>query len=204
LARELSIDFVGGAVGHRYRFGGGRGQALPRAVGLARGRTPRVVDATAGLGRDAFLLASLGAEVVLIERSPAVAALLAEGLTRARQAGPDYAEIIGRMTLIEGDARELLGGLAPEVILLDPMHPPRGNTALVKQEMRQLRELVGDDPDAAELVQAAFAAASLRVVLKWPVHAAPMIGIRPASHSIVGKSTRYDVFMRGEAGSPAS
>ena len=195
MAAGLVVDFVGGAVGHRLRFGGGRGQALPRAAGFAKGHTPRVVDATAGLGRDAFLLASLGAEVVLIERAPEVHALLAEGMARAREAGGDYPAIIGRMTLLLGDARQLLPGLRPEVVLVDPMHPPRGNTALVKQEMRRLRELVGSDPDAFELMQAALGAAQRRVVLKWPVRAEPMPGLRPASHSIAGKSTRYDVFM---------
>jgi 16S rRNA (guanine1516-N2)-methyltransferase len=201
----LSVDFVGGAVGHRLRFGGGRGQALPRAAGLTRGRTPRIVDATAGLGRDAFLLASLGAEVTMIERVPEVAALLEEGLARAREAGPDYAEIVSRMTLRVGDAREFLLNSTSEVVLVDPMHPPRGNSALVKQEMRQLRELVGDDPDALELVQAALASATDRVVLKWPIHAPPLEGLRSPSHSIVGKSTRYDVFVVGrKAGFPPS
>jgi 16S rRNA (guanine1516-N2)-methyltransferase len=195
MARDLIVDFVGGPVGHRYRFGGGRGQALPRAAGFVRGQTPSVVDATAGLGRDAFLLASLGAEVVLIERSPEVAALLEEGLARAREAGGPQAEIVGRMRLLVGDSRKLLPGLHPEVVLVDPMHPPRGNSALVKQEMRLLRAAVGDDPDAGELMQAALAAAGNRVVLKWPIHAAPLATLPPPSHSIIGKSTRYDVFM---------
>ncbi|HTJ56424.1 MAG TPA: class I SAM-dependent methyltransferase [Devosiaceae bacterium] len=197
LARELSIDFVGGAVGHRHRFGGGRGQALPRAAGFGKGLSPRVVDATAGLGRDAFLLASLGAEVVLIERSPEIHALLEQGMAAAREASPEHAAIVLRMTLLLGDARELLPGLAPEVVLVDPMHPPRGNSALVKQEMRLLREIVGADPDAFELMQVALAAASKRVVLKWPLRADPMPGLRPPSHQITGKSTRYDVFMAG-------
>ncbi|MDR3471918.1 MAG: class I SAM-dependent methyltransferase [Devosia sp.] len=200
LAAGLVVDFVGGAVGHRLRFGGGRGQALPRAAGFAKGHTPAVVDATAGLGRDAFLLASLGAEVVLLERSPEVHAVLAEGMARARDAGGGYPAIIDRMTLLLGDARTLLPGLAPEVVLVDPMHPPRGNSALVKQEMRRLREIVGSDPDAFELMQAALGAARGRVVLKWPLRAEPMPGLRPASHSIVGKSTRFDVFMAAPSG----
>ena len=108
LARELTIDFVGGAVGHRHRFGGGRGQDLPRAAGFAKGFTPTIVDATAGLGRDAFLLASLGAEITLIERSPHVHARLAEAIAAARQADPATAQAAGRMTLLLGDARELL------------------------------------------------------------------------------------------------
>jgi 16S rRNA (guanine1516-N2)-methyltransferase len=194
---NLSIDFVGGAVGHRLRFGGGRGQDLPKACGLTKGQNPVIADATAGLGRDAFLLASLGCKVTLIERSPQMFALLADGLERARQAGPEFAEIIGRMTLLAGDAKSLLPTLSPDVVLVDPMHPPRKNTALVKQEMRVLREIVGADPDAFELMQVALATAKRRVVLKWPLRGDPLPGLRAPSHQIIGKSTRYDVFMVG-------
>jgi 16S rRNA (guanine1516-N2)-methyltransferase len=199
---DLRVDFVGGAVGHRLRFGGGRGQALPRAAGFTKGQTPSVVDATAGLGRDAFLLASLGAEVTMMERSPAVAELLRDGLARAGEAGEPHATIARRMRLVEGDARELLATLSPDVVLVDPMHPPRGNSALVKQEMRQLREIVGPDPDALELMQVALSVARQRVVLKWPLRAPPLEGLRAASHSIEGKSTRYDVFMTGRLSQP--
>jgi len=194
---KLICDFIGGAVAHRFRFGGGRGQALPKAVGMKGGKTPMVVDATAGLGRDAFLLASLGAEVTLIERSPEMHRLLEEGLARAREAGGDVAEVVNRMTLLHGDARDLLSTLSPEVVLVDPMHPPRKKTALVKNEMRLIREIVGGDEDTVQLMKEALATASRRVVLKWPQRADPMEGIRPASHQIVGKSTRYDVFMVG-------
>ena len=194
-ADRLICDFTGGAVGHRFRAGGGRGQALPRAVGLKGGKTPAVVDATAGLGRDAFLLASLGAEVTLIERSPEIHSLLEKGIARARDAGGEVAEVIERMTLLHGDAKDLLPGISPEVVSIDPMHPPRKNSALVKKEMRLIREIVGTDEDAVELVKTALATASKRVVLKWPRRADPMDGIRPPSHRITGVSTRYDVWM---------
>lgn len=194
---NLVVDFVGGAVAHRFKFGGGRGQALPKAIGMKSGKTPSVVDATAGLGRDAFLLASLGAEVTLIERSPKMHQLLAEGMERARMAGGEVGEVISRMTLLQGDAKELLKELSPEVVLVDPMHPPRKNSALVKKEMRLIREIVGTDEDSVELMQAALNSARKRVVLKWPQKADPMPGIRAPSHQITGKSTRYDVFMIG-------
>lgn len=192
---ELKLDFVGGAVGHRRRFGGGRGQPLPKAAGFVSGFTPTVIDATAGLGRDAFLLASLGAEVTLIERSPAVHALLAEALARAAEADDGTEEVVARMTLLHGDARDLLKGLSADVVVVDPMHPERSKSALVKQEMRLLRGLVGPDPDALELMQAALASAKKRVVLKWPLRAAPMEGLRAPSHQILSKTLRYDVFM---------
>ncbi|HFC04693.1 MAG TPA: 16S rRNA methyltransferase [Rhizobiales bacterium] len=189
------VDFVGGPVGHRLRYGGGRGQALPKAVGMKAGKTPDIVDATAGLGRDAFLLASLGANVTLIERSATMHELLLEGMVRAEEKGGEYADIIARMTLLHGDAITLLPTLAPEVILVDPMHPPRKNSALVKKEMRLIRDIVGSDQDSEKLMAVALASARNRVVLKWPQRADPMPGLRAPSHQISGKSTRYDVFM---------
>lgn len=194
---ELRVDFVGGAVAHRLRFGGGRGQALPKAMGLRAGKTPTIIDATAGLGRDAFLLASLGAQVTLIERSDRMHELLFQGMIEAAQEGGELAEIIDRMTLLKGDAKDLLPTLSGEAILIDPMHPPRHNSALVKRELRQVREIVGTDEDAADLVRVALDNARNRVVLKWPAKADPISGIRACSHQIRGKSTRYDVFMLG-------
>lgn len=193
---SLIVDFVGGVVGHRFRSGEGRGQALAKAAGFSPRVTPEIVDATAGLGRDAFLLASLGARVTLIERSATMHDLLAEGLERARAEGGRYAETVARMTLIHGDSCALLPQLNPQVVLVDPMHPPRNNTALVKKEMRLIREIVGTDPDAAQLMQIALETARNRVVLKWPLRAEPMPALPKPSHQISGKSTRYDVFVK--------
>ncbi len=196
-APELRVDFVSGAVGHRLRFGGGRGQALAKAMGLRAGKTPTIVDATAGLGRDAFLLASLGAHVTMIERSEKMHALLVDGMQRAAQEGGPFTQIIDRMTLFQGDAKDILPHVSCEAILIDPMHPPRKNSALVKLELRQVRDIVGTDEDAADLLRVALKVARNRVVLKWPAKADPIAGVKPCSHQILGKSTRYDVFMVG-------
>lgn len=194
---DLKVDFVNGAVGHRLRFGGGRGQPIARAMGLQNGKSPLVIDATAGLGRDAFLLASLGVQVTLIERSAKMHALLADGMERALNEGGVYTDIIGRMTLLHGDAKDLLPELEADSVLVDPMHPPRKNSALVKRELRQVRAIVGADDDAVALMQVALRCARNRVVLKWPAKADPMEGVGKCSHQILGKSTRYDVFMLG-------
>jgi hypothetical protein len=53
---------------HRRKFGGGRGEAVAKAVGIKGDYLPDVVDATAGLGRDAFVLASVGCRVRMLER----------------------------------------------------------------------------------------------------------------------------------------
>jgi 16S rRNA (guanine1516-N2)-methyltransferase len=192
---ELRVDFVSGAVAHRLRFGGGRGQDLAKAMGFRSGKTPQVIDATAGLGRDSFLLASLGAQVTMIERSTRMHELLQAGMEDARLQGGVFADIIARMTLLNGDAKDLLPTLSGEAILIDPMHPPRKTTALVKQELRQVREIVGTDEDAADLMRVALKHARQRVVLKWPAKGDPIEGIPSCSHQILGKSTRYDVFM---------
>lgn len=190
------VDFAGGAVGYRFRRGGARSHPLVRAAGIKGGNIPAIVDATAGLGRDAFLLASAGAAVTLIERSPEVHALLRDALTRAAAESPELAEVTGRMTLLHGDARDLLPSLKPDVVIVDPMHPPRQNTALVKRDMRQLGAIVGPDQDSDELMRIALASARERVVLKWPLRAAPLLDEPKPSHQLAGKTVRYEVFVK--------
>ena len=116
------VDFVEGAVAHRRKFGGGSGQSIAKAVGLKAGAMPRVVDATAGLGRDAFVLASLGCKVTMIERSPWWPPCCRTGWRGRRWIGPWVRE---RMELLHGPAVETLLGLTerPDVIYLDPMFP---------------------------------------------------------------------------------
>ncbi|MDC0476332.1 class I SAM-dependent methyltransferase [Alphaproteobacteria bacterium] len=194
---KLKCDFVQGAVNHRLLFGGGRGQDLPKAVGMKGGQSPSIIDATAGLGRDAFLLASLGSQVTLIERSDIIHALLADGIKAARKAGGRHKEISDRMTLIHGDSISLLPQMHADAVVIDPMHPLRQKSALVKGEMRAIRTIVGVDDDQRSLIETALAMASKRVVLKWPAKAAPLDDLRQASHQIIGKSIRYDVFMTG-------
>jgi 16S rRNA (guanine1516-N2)-methyltransferase len=164
-----------------------RRQPLARAIGKAQ----FVVDATAGLAQDALRLALLGFRVTAIERSPVVAALVADGLQRL---GATHS-LHDRLRLLPGDARELLPTLVPrpEVVYLDPMFPDkRRRSAAVRKELRWLRDLVGDDADALELFEAARRAASYRVVVKRPDHAPPLVPMPAAS--IAGKLVRYDIY----------
>ncbi|MEQ5800979.1 class I SAM-dependent methyltransferase [Halomonas sp. H10-9-1] len=195
----LVVEFASGRAAHRRRFGGGRGQLIARACGFSPGVTPCVVDATAGLGRDAFVLASLGASVLLVERVAAIFALLEDGLARAL-ADADTAEIAARMHLVQGDAGRDLdalvaeAGFSPQVIHLDPMFPHREKSALVKKEMRLFRTLAGDDADAPRLLEAALDVATHRVVVKRPRKAPPIEGPAPR-HVIEGKTSRYDLYV---------
>jgi len=201
-------DFITGRFGYRLRQGYGRRQPLGRAVGAVNHGRPRVVDCTAGLGRDSALLAALGCSVVALERSAVVAELLADGLDRARLAGTvpgasaadaRVAETIGRIQLICGDARVWLSspssGQSADVVLLDPMFPQRQKTALVKKEMRLFKRLVGEDLDADELLEAALGSSIPRVVVKRPRGSPPMAGSRKPSHGHDAGVTRFDVYL---------
>lgn len=194
------VDFIQGKARHRLQFGGGKGQAIAKAVGLHKWPQPNVVDATAGLGREGFVLASLGCHVTLLERSPIVYQLLKDGLQRAQAANdPAIVQISQRLTLYQTDAFIWLEALKPsaypEVIYLDPMFPERRKTALVQKEMRFFHEIVGNDEDSGNLVELAQSRVKQRVVVKRPCHA-PFLGTHPPAFVIGGKtSIRYDVYL---------
>lgn len=191
----IRVDFVDGAVAHRRLYGGGSGQMIAKAVGIQPGIRPRVLDATAGLGKDAFVLAELGCQITLIERQPIIAALLEDGLRRAHE-NHEICAIVDRMQLLVGNAIELMTNWAnevPQVIYLDPMFPHREKTALVKKEMRLFRPLAGNDDDAPSLLAAALSLATHRVVVKRPRKAPPIEGVKPG-YVLEGKSSRFDIY----------
>jgi len=200
LPAPVRADFVGGAIRWRTQPGrGAAGEMVARACGVRRGATPRVLDATAGLGRDAWILASLGSSVQLCERSPIIAALLASGLARA-QAAPEVADIAHRMQLMSNDAHLVLAELLakpalqrPEVVYLDPMFPHREKSALVKLDMRVFRQVVGEDNDADALLALARQVATKRVVVKRPRLAPDLAGVAPHER-LLGQSSRFDLY----------
>jgi 16S rRNA (guanine1516-N2)-methyltransferase len=193
----VRADFLEGAAAHRRKFGGGKGQMIAKAVGIKAGVRPQVLDVTAGLGKDAFVLATLGCEMTLVERSPAVFAVLRDGLSRAGT-DPEVAEITARMSLhransIEWMQQQLAAGNRFQVVYVDPMFPHSDKSALVKKEMRVFRPVVGDDTDAEQLLDTALQLAENRVVVKRP-RKAPTIGARVPSFQLEGKSSRYDIY----------
>lgn len=190
------VDLLRGATLHRLAATRSHRLPLARAIGLHRG-VQSIVDATAGLGRDAVTLAACGCRLTAIERSGVLGALLRDGLARASDAAPSWLrDIADRVTLVVGDARDTLrdmtGSGAPEVVYLDPMFPVGDKKSLAKKEMRICRRLVGDDPDASELLAVAREAATRRVVVKRHPKAPPLAP-RPSAQ-ITGKLVRYDIY----------
>lgn len=191
----IFVDFVSGAMAHRRKFGGGRSEAVAKAVGIKKGYIPSVVDATAGLGRDAFVLAALGCEVRMLERHPVVAALLDDGLQRGyadAEIGPWLKQ---RMSLIHASSIHALETInpQPDVVYLDPMYPHRQKSALVKKEMRVFQSLVGADNDADALLEPALVLAKRRVVVKRPDYAEPLAG-KEAEAAVTTKNHRFDIY----------
>ena len=198
---EVLVDFSSDALTFRRLHGGGKKEAVAKAVGLKGQSDWRVLDATAGLGRDAFVLASLGCNVDMIERSPVVAALLADGLERAQHSAELSAWLPERMRLHHGIAIDLMANwcnepanLAPDVVYLDPMFPHRKKSAAVKKEMRLFQQLLGPDEDADGLLAPALALAKKRVVVKRPA-GAPFLAQQKPHIEMQGKANRFDVYL---------
>jgi 16S rRNA (guanine1516-N2)-methyltransferase len=191
----LKCSFIEGPILHRLKYGRGRGQNLAKAVGMKFNKNRNIIDATAGLGYDSFILASIGAKVTLIERSQKMYELLQNGIDEGMSFGGEIEKIINRMELVFGDSKDILPKLTPEVIMIDTMYKDRKKTALVKNNMRLVRDIVGPDSDYIDLLKVALNCATNRVVLKQPKYAEPIKEIRKCSHQILGKTIRYDVFM---------
>ena len=182
-SRPISVDFSAPRCGR---------QLIAKAVGIKGGFRPRVLDTTAGLGVDAFALASLGCQVLMLERSPIVGALLADGLQRSQQTTIQIALCVAEaVTYI----KEIMVNKAsrPDVIYLDPMYPSRQKSAVGKKTMRILREIVGEDNDVIEVFKLALQYATKRVVVKR-LRTAPELGAVPDLKYSARGSCRYDVY----------
>ncbi len=197
-ANPIKVDFVTGALAHRRKYGGGKSQAIAKAIGLNKTKTLQVLDATAGLGRDAFVFACLGCQVTLLERSKVVHLLLADGLKRA-EADLEIANIMSQLQLLQVDAKDYFQKLSHltgqyDIVFLDPMFPHREKSAEVKKEMRIFQKLLGHDLDADQLLEAALDIAKYRVVVKRP-KLAPHLADKPPTYQLTGKSGRFDIYV---------
>jgi len=194
----LYVDFASSKNSYRRRYSTARNELLAKAIGLKTGVSSlRVVDTTAGLGRDAMVLANLGCSVQMFERNPIVFQLLEDGLRRARlSTDQQLLELMTRMELSYGQA--LMSG-EPDVIYLDPMFPLKNKSSLASKEMAIFQHLVGDDGDADQLLQQALESNAKRVVVKRH-RLAPLLAACKPSHQIVGSSSRFDVYTKKKLG----
>lgn len=210
----IHIDFISGNLAHRQKYGGGRGQSIAKAIGLKQGTPPpSVLDATAGLAKDAYVLACLGCSMTLIERSPIIVELIKDAIHRATE-DEDFQTILKKgFNVVNQSSINYLTELSnneqhkdsqpdvvnpyiiyPEVIYLDPMYPDKKKSASVKKNMQILQKLLGKDEDTQELLNAALKVARKRVVVKRPKGAESLTKLKP-TYVVESKKTRYDVYI---------
>ena len=169
-----------------------QGELLVKAAKLKDCPSPTVIDATAGLGEDSFLLAAAGFAVVLYELNPIIAALLEDALSRALT-DPQLLPIVQRMTLVPGDSISEMQRrkTPPDVVFLDPMFPQKRKSALAKKKLQLIQQLEHPCEDESALLQAAFASNPRKIVIKRPLKGPHLAGVKP-SYSLQGKTIRYD------------
>ncbi|MGQ3888773.1 class I SAM-dependent methyltransferase [Legionella sp. CNM-1927-20] len=171
------------------RYQEGKNQGLIRACKPKQGM--RIIDTTAGWGKDAAILASFGSEVLMLERNPIMGALLSDALSRQKEESSPL-----KLHLIEQDAINYLTNLEsphyPDLIYIDPMHPSRQKAALVKKELQVLQQLIKPDIDALDLLQIAKERCLQKVVVKWPKRVLPLL---EPSASIHEKTVRFDIYL---------
>ncbi|HLR17647.1 MAG TPA: class I SAM-dependent methyltransferase [Alcanivoracaceae bacterium] len=188
----LFVDFFAGPLGYRLAAGRAQHERLVRALGKLPPHS-RVVDATAGLGRDSAILAAAGLQVTMIEAQPVVQLLLADGLQRLQAATHEFA-----LTLLKGNAEEVLQTLTfqPEVVYLDPMFPERRKSAAIKKDLAWLQHLapIASAEEESALLAIARATASHKVIVKRP-RKAPYLGGMAPSSQLNGKAVRFDVYL---------
>jgi len=196
----IFVDFTQGSVDYRRQSGGGRSQAIAKAVGLNDTKYPlNVLDCTAGMGNDAFVLATLGCKVTMLERSIPIALLLEDGWMRAKR-DSHTSEIAERICLHKLSAHHYLQNLLDtnasieyDVIYLDPMFPYKNNNAASKKAMQYFQALLSGDADADELLLLSLKTARYRVVVKRS-RLAPDLGNISPTYRLIGESSRFDIY----------
>lgn len=182
--RSIDLRTGSGSLSHK--------QPMARAIGRS---TRTVLDATAGLGHDSFLLACLGWRVHAVERHPIVFALLREACLSIVD-DMSISPVVGdRLTIHNQDAVAWLddpGNPPVDAVYLDPMFETRRSSALPKKPAQILRHLVGRDNDVDRLFRSAMDHAKNRVIVKRSDHDPPLV--ENPSRSYKGKIVRYDVY----------
>ncbi len=205
---RTSVDFLEKKFNSRVKSSTLNRENLVRAV---RGRSPykkiiKVLDATAGFGRDAFLLAASGCDVIGIERLKVIFFLLHEAVQRISLSDDISSNIVERLKFVNADSIDYMNGLCgeyPDVVYLDPMYESstsRGfkKSALTKKSIKILQDVYSFQTKAENynnnsMLKLALSIAKNKVVVKRPPLSDFLEGIKPAS-SLTGKTARFDIY----------
>ena len=187
-------------------------ELISRSIGKVDSQS-YVIDFTAGIGRDSMTLAAAGHNVIMIERNPILFVLLNDALGRLKT---EYSSISDRIHLLKYDSSTLAADKLSQLklndiqsdkltVYLDPMYADDsgvGKKALVKKETQMLHRIVGsyegnDEVNNSNLMNCAIDVATNRIVVKRALNAKPLCNFK-AHHQIVGKTQRFDVYLKNQ------
>jgi 16S rRNA (guanine1516-N2)-methyltransferase len=142
-----------------------------------------VTDLTCGAMNDTLLMASYGVKVYAYERHPVIAALIINALKNSQE------KIKEMVDFQYGEVKEF----RTKIAYFDPMYSEKNKKTAPKKEMQIFRKLLSADDDAK-----AFALSVAKKVKRLVVKRSNKAGylLENPSHSIHGKSTRYDVYLK--------
>ena len=168
-------------------------EPLAKAIGLKNFNTSKtILDMSCGTGKDALLLLSFGGNVIAYERNEIIYILLCYYRVVLNEVENFPAKNF-RLYFGEAKFNQNLEDL--DVIYFDPMYGDSANKkAAPRKQMQQFRDFVGEDTDFLGHLDWAIQTAKNRVVLKKSLKSSIDLP-QFFSHSIVGKSTRYDVYL---------
>lgn len=192
----IYANFTQGPFAYRLSKINRKNELIARAAGLkAKQPPPQVLDATAGLGYDAFILGALGCDVTLLEKNAIIAALLKDGIQRAKKEDGRQKQTLH---FIEIDALLYLKQSKKkfDVIYLDPMFPVKKKGSKSKKTMEIFQTITQNNIDASLLLEIALQKAINRVVVKRP-KLAPALNGPPPSITYKGNSIRFDTYLIG-------
>ncbi|MGB1343163.1 MAG: class I SAM-dependent methyltransferase [Pseudomonadales bacterium] len=189
----LTVDFSRPALAARRRKVSMRAELLIKAIN--RGPGASVLDMTAGLGTDAFILAAYGHQVTMLERSKTVYLLTQDGLDRAK-ANPVLKPIVDRMELYHWDSTiPFASARGFDAAIVDPMFEAKKKNALSKGEMQMLQSFIGKGAELTPFLRAASRLGIKRSIVKRPRsdrlrHRDPV-----PVYQLEGRRSRLDVFL---------
>lgn len=192
-------DFANPSLIHRIKYGGGGRQAIAKAIHSKNKKNLNIIDATAGLGTDTLVLASLNCQVYAIERNIKIADLLKKRLLAAKH-HVFLASFIKNITIITGDSRSIIPKIIqhnqfiPDVIYLDPMFPTKKKTAAPNKQIQLLQSIIHEEPCEEELLTICLNYNRSRIVVKRPRISAYLKNIKP-NFSLIGKANRFDIYL---------
>lgn len=159
-----------------------------------------IFDATCGLANDCLLFLFLGFKVIATEKNPIVAALVQDGICRAkthRLLGP---LLTSNLDYYTKNALEILPSFEsspsePSIIYLDPMFDQQKKRALSNRNIQYLQHLFTQSTtqEVTELYQASQRCAKKKILVKLPLNA-PLTAEKP-EYQYKGKSIRYDMYL---------